>query len=455
MDARSWKLLLLSTGCAGCVSLCAPDSFAGESSGELQRAYSAYQSGDYDSAVAVLQKLTAAGEANNATAHYYLANALVQMRLPAEALKHYQTALRLNPKGSMADYCKRAVISCTAMATAKGTATGAYSQSASRGKSSGGVSDDEDEDDDKEERGWLGVRLQDTKVMAVTAGAGAEIAGIKSGDYIEAVDGKSTREMSTGDVSALLVGNVGATVKLEINRMGKHMIVPVILTEPPADFKKRVAMAVRAPAATADSLDKSLITIHRRTGDTDFVYKQVINALALIPHTVKQQLHEYGVKVLITPTILEASPELKDEKPDGYNHGGGYDNCPGMYRGHNKTIYVAERAQWHNSTPQVNHWVMQTMLHELGHAYDHCRDLSDAPGFSGAYTEDASRLNNTQRREFAYFCQPGTRGPAELFAEMFAFTVCEKKGVGSRSDGLEEAFPDSHKKMSTLLDHAN
>jgi carboxyl-terminal processing protease len=52
------------------------------------------------------------------------------------------------------------------------------------------------------------------------AGSPALKAGIKSGDQILAIDGKTTRTMDVEAASALIRGKVGTTVKLRINRDG-------------------------------------------------------------------------------------------------------------------------------------------------------------------------------------------------------------------------------------------
>ncbi|WP_404786135.1 carboxyl-terminal processing protease CtpB [Altericista sp. CCNU0014] len=72
----------------------------------------------------------------------------------------------------------------------------------------------------------VGIRLElnkVTKILTVVepmAGSPALKAGIKAGDQILAIDGKSTRTMNVEAASALIRGKVGTTVKLRINRGG-------------------------------------------------------------------------------------------------------------------------------------------------------------------------------------------------------------------------------------------
>ncbi len=72
----------------------------------------------------------------------------------------------------------------------------------------------------------VGIRLEKNKVTKILtvvepmAGSPALKAGIKAGDQILAIDGKTTRTMDVEAASALIRGKVGTTVKLRINRNG-------------------------------------------------------------------------------------------------------------------------------------------------------------------------------------------------------------------------------------------
>src|SRR6201997_3366067 len=66
----------------------------------------------------------------------------------------------------------------------------------------------------------VGPRNNKVIVIAPFAGTPAYRAGIRPGDIIIAVDGKSTENMSTGDVADLLKGPKGTTVHISISREG-------------------------------------------------------------------------------------------------------------------------------------------------------------------------------------------------------------------------------------------
>ncbi len=103
------------------------------------------------------------------------------------------------------------------------------------------------------------------------------------------------------------------------------------------------------------------IEIFRKTNDTDKTLKKVKEALSQVPVSVQEALKRSGISVLIVPTILAARPELAHEKPRGY-HGGGYDNCAGLFYSQDKKVFISERVSYRNSPYQEN-WYSDTNGH--------------------------------------------------------------------------------------------
>src|SRR6185312_2840814 len=77
-------------------------------------------------------------------------------------------------------------------------------------------------------------------VIAPMKGSPADVAGIRSGDIIEYIDGKATRDISLYDAKQLLTGAAGSEVKLRVLRANAR---PLTLTVKRGSF--------RAPAAEA------------------------------------------------------------------------------------------------------------------------------------------------------------------------------------------------------------
>lgn len=67
-----------------------------------------YEAGRYAEAMLHLSQATGA-EPENARAHYHLANTLVRLGMHPQAAQEYEICYRLDPRGSMADYCRAAL----------------------------------------------------------------------------------------------------------------------------------------------------------------------------------------------------------------------------------------------------------------------------------------------------------------------------------------------------------
>ncbi|MFZ0913700.1 MAG: PDZ domain-containing protein, partial [Candidatus Korobacteraceae bacterium] len=79
-------------------------------------------------------------------------------------------------------------------------------------------------------------------VIAVIPGGPADKAEIESGDIIEAIEGKTTRDMSLAEIDGLLTGNPGSTVNVSVVRPRraqpvKSVLTRAIVTDPPVSDK--------------------------------------------------------------------------------------------------------------------------------------------------------------------------------------------------------------------------
>jgi hypothetical protein len=235
----------------------------------------------------------------------------------------------------------------------------------------------------------------------------------------------------------------------------------------PSGTPRVIASSGKAPAATSSpeepeesaappydprEIDATFIKTKRPTADTNAVLAQVAASLKTAPKKILEELKAFGITVLVTPGMLEADPDLATERPRGYVHGGGYTNCPAMYRGSNKTILIAERVSWLSGLPQPNRGVQSAMLHEMGHAFDHCRShISASAGFSMAYKKDLGKLTNTQKNAYPYFTQEDGAGESELFAELFSFAADKRLLRNGHNGGLAQSFPSSFAYIQRLI----
>jgi len=91
-----------------------------------------------------------------------------------------------------------------------------------------------------EAKGQIGAtvskRFGYAAVVSVLPGSAADKAGIETGDIIEAIEGKSTREMSLAGVQNLLSGQVGSNVNVSIVRARRAEPLKVVITRDVVKF---------------------------------------------------------------------------------------------------------------------------------------------------------------------------------------------------------------------------
>lgn len=216
-----------------------------------------------------------------------------------------------------------------------------------------------------------------------------------------------------------------------------------------ADFSE-ISDPTLAPASLKD-VDTNFITVQRRTADTDTTLIQVCRALKSVPKEIVEDLKGGGITVLVTPTVLEAMPGSAMEKPRGYNHGGGYTNAGALF--HSPHIVIGERVSYLSSVPEPNRRVASSMLHEMGHAYDHVKgNISQKGKFKECYQEDFSHITNTQRTRHSYYTQENGAGASELFAELFSYGIYKSQIRSEQGAAdLQVTFPRCTKYIADLI----
>lgn len=327
---------------------------------------------------------------------------------------------------------------------------------------------------------YTGLAVADSfRIESVDENSPAYFAGLRPGDQIEYLNGTNVRDFpGNKDMLDMLVNPSGGGLNLRVCR-GKQRFdvafgggrkpngqpkkfttsspsVPVASTSTASSsanasraYSPQRAASSSAPAATASKVETVVpIEIFRKTQYTDNTEQQVRTAIAKVPKQVQEAVKQRGIAILIVPDMLSAHPELNIEKPRGY-HGGGYDNCGGMFSSGPKKIYIAERVSWQSSPLRENWHLPGTVLHEMGHAYDNTGSYSKSEDFVKAYEDDGKYLGSEQRRTWEYFLQENDAGRSEMFAELFVAVI--SPADDDRAASLSKAFPRCTKFVSQLL----
>ena len=91
-----------------------------------------------------------------------------------------------------------------------------------------------------ESKGQIGATISKrfgyAAIVSVLPGSAADKAGVETGDIIEAIEGKSTREMSLAGVQNLLAGQIGSNVNVSIVRARRAEPLKVVITRDVVKF---------------------------------------------------------------------------------------------------------------------------------------------------------------------------------------------------------------------------
>lgn len=224
-----------------------------------------------------------------------------------------------------------------------------------------------------------------------------------------------------------------------------------------AELLKEVSEGFKLHSDTEDLRDFVQIVDPKKRGISNTALSQVFLGLSEIPRTYRHQLEADGFKVVVTPDLLDAMPELAGQTPRGYRDGATWHSTNGITDRAGKRIVIAEQC----STPgpdgkPIKPPLDRTVQHEFGHAYDYYAGLkrfgataenpfpaiSHGKQFSDAYAKDSAKVPESLRSKLAYYLQPGDAGKEELFAQMFVLFFGPRPEPGSPRESFQTAFPD-------------
>lgn len=172
----------------------------------------------------------------------------------------------------------------------------------------------------------IGLQLRSNGIVEhVYSGSPAFQGHLMRGDRIVAVDSKPVADSPA--IQSAIAATTESKLILTIERQGKRYRVGFGRSGGGPMANPAAATSLSPPrVVVADKLDKELVDFFRKSKDSDTAYSEVVAALQSLPGDLKSKMHGWGMKIVITPTILAALPELVNEKPHGYTHGGNYNN---------------------------------------------------------------------------------------------------------------------------------
>lgn len=181
-------------------------------------------------------------------------------------------------------------------------------------------------------------------------------------------------------------------------------------------------------------------------------------ALGEYPVSVLNLLYSKGCKILVTPTYIDRDPQSANTKPEGFEYGSTWKDCPGRFDGRN--VIVCEYTIGNGVDLEKASDPIGILRHEIGHAIDRfLGNLSDKSEFKIAYQQDLHRLDDFVRPRLRYYIQTEGNGPAETFAELAAAKYGGKSQSGNRKNRsatianlVYDNFPTANKVLESKLD---
>ncbi len=167
-----------------------------------------------------------------------------------------------------------------------------------------------------------------------------------------------------------------------------------------------------------------------------------------IPSYVQHYLHQGGWRFKLDESIYKNDPALADQRASGHAEGDGkFGTNFGATDFSNHQIVVAEKAKPLSQNDhtyeadRVNPHPEQTLRHETGHALDAAMgNFSQTQEFLTAYANAVNALSPDERKQLAYYLQPGVHGPQEVFAELFAYLHGGGPNAGPKDNLLAKKF---------------
>jgi hypothetical protein len=298
----------------------------------------------------------------------------------------------------------------------------------------------------------LGITVnRDMSIDKLQDGSPAQKARLLLDDRIVAIEGRSVKQLSARERVQMLVGQPGTICHISIQRGERNYTVAIrrVSPSPKAPLPKisvpsndlKITRSNECGVTTAkkeqeviqaNSLDTDFVTILRQTENTSDIRQRVLYGLSFLPENTKRALRDQGVSIMITPSR---------EELDGTKGG-----C--CYQVRNTRVVIPEFNDRDNR-PINKQRLPISILHELGHAYDHTNGvISNTAQFRALYDEESQKVPAENRKLLAYFLEdessketamPVHQPTEECFASLFARRYY--RGNDKLLDTLQASYP--------------
>lgn len=213
---------------------------------------------------------------------------------------------------------------------------------------------------------------------------------------------------------------------------------------------------VKTDLQSADFYIAKLIKVHPPRGKYPAVKMSYTNEIKRLlkdlPVPVLKALADNRAKISILPSIVERDFRMQNTVPRGWEEGTSWQNSTAFCQG-TEVVISEYRIDQSTGEPVETTDEVGVIRHEVGHALDHCLDISDSEEFKHAYRLEAARVPQEMRRKLDYYLQSGDGGPSETFAELFndKFGGYTDSGRGNIASQVKNYFPNCKKILEQKL----
>ncbi len=207
----------------------------------------------------------------------------------------------------------------------------------------------------------------------------------------------------------------------------------------------------------ANALVGRVKPLSNRPPVSSLLVMDIKTALSEYPLSVLNLLYSKGCKILITPTYIDRDPASANSRPQGFEYGSTWKDCPGRFDGRN--VIVCEYTIGNGVDVEKAADPIGILRHEIGHALDKfLGDLSNQPDFKLAYNQDLNKLDEFVKPRLHYYIQTEGNGPAETFADLAAAKYGGRTQSGNRKNRsvsianlVYDNFPSANKVLESKL----